>query len=342
MRNPIDTFATAMLGELTPTGRNWARAGTVVLAVGAAMSFMYGWAVSPLHALALAGVTFIAAFAPEAAYKAFDKRQWFLGIVGSVAAVLFITIQYGIDQSYTAGRRGQERDGARVQNTKFADTRDAVSEDKTNLAMWEKRLADLEAANAWSPAVTAEALRAQLASANLAIEQEAARGGCKAKCLERTKDRDALAGKIAIAEERSKYLAQIEATKKVLATARATASVTEYKSSAVEHANNQIADAVAFVFAGSLKPSETIAKGADIGINAAIALALASGHAICFLMAVGLYRLPDPVDTRPQPMPSPMPAPFGGHVIHTREIINNDIIARWAHTPEAKRITAAA
>ena len=85
MRNPIDTFATAMLGELTPTGRNWARAGTVVLAVGAAMSFMYGWAVSPLHALALAGVTFIAAFAPEAAYKAFDKRQWFLGIVGSVA-----------------------------------------------------------------------------------------------------------------------------------------------------------------------------------------------------------------------------------------------------------------
>jgi len=57
--------------------------------------------------------------------------------------------------------------------------------------MWEKRLAELEGANAgWITTVTADALRAQLASAELAISQEAARGGCKAKCLARTQERD--------------------------------------------------------------------------------------------------------------------------------------------------------
>ena len=124
-----------------------------------------------------------------------------------------------------------DADTAQVQNAKYDDTRESVEEGKRSLKLAETRLKELEAANALAPTVTAVALRTQLDSAQKAIDLEAARGGCKAKCLERMKERDGLNSRIAILEERTALTDKIEATKRWLDTARTQAKGAEKKTS---------------------------------------------------------------------------------------------------------------
>jgi len=214
-----------------------------------------------------------------------------------------------------------------------------VKEGKASLILWEKRLAELEAANAWSATVTADALRAQLASATLAIEQEAARGGCKAKCLARTKERDDLASKIAIAEEKSDLTRKIEATKAVLAKARDVAAVTEHKSSPVVHQNQFLAKAVTLVGFGSLEPTPHITAAAEQSANLAMAVAGTGLPAFCLFIA-GLYRRSN---RRAEPESLPLtPADHRPTVIHTRETITDPALRRWATSGHVKGLLGAA
>lgn len=287
-----ESFITAMFGNLAPTGRVWARVGLVVLVVAAAMSWDFGASVSYKHAAFLAALTFVAAFGPEAAYKAWTEGKFGSAIAIAIVCAPLLAIEFYSHAGYTAGLRGHNLAEARVANVKYDGAQEAVKEDKTDLAMWQKRLADLEAQNAWAATVTAESLRAQLASANLAIEQEAARGGCKAKCLARTQERDSLSSKIAIAEEKSELTKKIEATNRVLKTARAKADTTEHKSSAVAHQNAFLARAVALVGYQSLEPSKTIEVSAEQSANIAMAIAGTGLPAFCLFVA-GLYRRPD-------------------------------------------------
>lgn len=278
-----------MLGNLDRTGKMWARIGVIVLAFGMGMSFEFGRQMTYFHAAFLAGLTFLAAFGPEAAYKAYQEGKKASGLVIALGAALLLTIQLGVDSSYTASIRGVNRDEATVQNARYDGAQDGVKEAKASLALFEKRLVDLEAANGWVASVTADALRSQLAGANLAIEQEAKRGGCRQKCLERTKERDGLAAKIAIAEERQTLEKEIAATKRVIASARDKADTTEHKSSATVHATGAIAKTVAFFGAGQTKVSETVDVGTDLGINFAMALAATLVPAFAFYIA-GMYR----------------------------------------------------
>jgi len=66
----FERFIHAMLGNLNPTGRMWAHIGVIVLIVAAAMSWGFGAEVSWKHAAFLACLTFVAAFGPEAAHRA--------------------------------------------------------------------------------------------------------------------------------------------------------------------------------------------------------------------------------------------------------------------------------
>ena len=286
---PFDRFIKAMLGNLDSTGLMWARVGLVVLIVAAAMSWGFGAEVSWKHAAFLACLTFVAAFGPEAAHRAFTSGKTTAGIVIALVCAPLLLIEFYSHAGYTAGLRGHNIETASVQNVRYDQRQDDVKEGKASLALWEKRLSELEAANAWSTTVTAEALRAQLASANLAIEQEAARGGCKARCLARTKDRDDLAARIAIAEERATLTSQIEATKRVLAKARDTAAVTEHKSSPVVHQNQFLAKAVTLVSTGSLEPTPHVQAAAEQSANLAMAIAGTGLPAFCLFIA-GLYR----------------------------------------------------
>jgi hypothetical protein len=288
----LDNFIRAMLGNLDATGRMWARIGVVVLIVAAAMSWGFGSEVSWKHASFLAALTFVAAFGPDAAHRAWHKGRPIVACSLMVGCAGLLWIEFYTHAGYTAGLRGYNIETASVQNVRYDQRQDDVREGKASLALWEKRLTDLETANAWSATVTAEALRAQLASANLAIEQEAAKGGCKARCLARTKERDDLAARIAIAEERATLTSQIEATKRLLAKARDTAAVTEHKSSAVVHQNQFLAKAITLVSTGSLEPTPYVQAAAEQSANLAMALAATGMPAFCLFIA-GLYRRPD-------------------------------------------------
>jgi hypothetical protein len=286
---PIDSFMHAMFGDLAPTGRAWARVGIIVLGVAALMSYDFGASVSWKHGAFLALLSFVAAFGPEAAHKAWEEGRKGVATTIAILCVPLLAIEFYSHAGYTAGLRGNDIATAKVANVKYDNATDAVKEDKANLTMWTERLAKLEAENAWVVTVTADALRAKLESANLAIEQEAKRGGCKSKCLARTKERDDLMSKIALAEEKGNLTRQIEATKKVLADARTKADTTEFKSSAVVHQNEFLAKAVALVGYGELAPSATIEETAQQSANLMMALA-GTGLPAFALFIAGLYR----------------------------------------------------
>ena len=334
----FDEFSLAMLGELTPTGKAWARVGAVVLVVAAIMSFNFGFQVSFWHGVFLAALSFAAAFGPEVAHKMVEEGRALVGCVIGVCAAGLLVIEFGSHNSYTAGIRGDNLAVTRVQNVRYDGAQDGVTESKTSLKLFEGRLADLESANPWSASVTADALRARLASSNLAIEQESARGGCKAKCLDRTKERDEIASRIAIAEEKSSLTKQIEATKKVIAGARATAATTEHKSSAVAHSNAALAKAIAFITTGSLTPSQHIETGAEISANLAMAIAGTGLPAFCLFVA-GLYRrqeddAPDsPAQGKPlygASLPPPLPTQPGASPFDTLEMFHKAYQMRLA------------
>lgn len=280
-----------MFDDLDPFGRFWLILGLGSLVAAAAMSFDFGWGVSTKHAIFLSILTAVAAFGPMASEMLWGKGRKGASIATAIVCVPLLAIEFYSHAGYTAGLRGTNIESATVQNTKYDARQDSAKEHKTNLAMWQKRLADLEAANGWSATVTAEALRARLASAQLAIDQEAARGGCKSKCLERTKERDDLQSKIAIAEEKSTLTKQIEATKAVLDKARDTAATTEHVSSAVVHQNDFLTKVVALVANGTPKATELQSVTAEQSVNLAMAIA-GTGLPAFALFIAGLFRLP--------------------------------------------------
>lgn len=328
-----------MFDSLDPFGRFWLLLGLGSLAAAAAMSFDFGWGVSAKHAIFLAILTAVAAFGPMAAEMLWSKGRRGVAIATAIVCVPLLAIEFYSHAGYTAGLRGSNIETAHVQNTKWTNSQDAVKEDRTNLAMWEKRLAELEAQNAWVATVTADSLRAQLASANLAIDIEAKRGGCKARCLELTKQRDTLASKIALAEEKSELTKKIEATKRVLASARDKAASTEFKSSSVDHQNKFLTRVVALVANGTTTASDLQEASAEQSVNLAMAIAGTGLPAFALFMA-GLFRRPDDEQPRVEPSKtagklSPAGMPAEPIHIHTVERIKDATLRQWAGSCEA-------
>jgi len=283
------TVIRAMFGSLSPWGRFWLALGLFSLAAAAGMSFAVGWKMTALHAVFLACLSFVTAFIPEAAYKAWNEGKRGVAVVLSIVAVPLFLVEFGQHAAYTAGIRGNDLAITKVQNIKYDDGRADVEEAKRTLVMFEKRLADLQSGNPWSTTVTADALRAKLDSLNLAIKLEAERKGCKAKCLERTKERDDVAARIATLETVDKTTQQIEATKRVIAEARIKSSTIEHKSSQTEHMNAFLSKAVAFIGQGSIKPDDFTEEGTQLSANLAMALA-GTGLPALALFVAGLYR----------------------------------------------------
>lgn len=336
-----------MTRGLPPWGLFWAYLGLATLACAAGMSFAFGYEISVKHALFLVCLSIIAAFLPDVANEQRQQGRPITAAVLALISVPVLAIEFYTHAGYTAGLRGANIETATVQNARYDARQDEVREGKASLAMWEKRLADLTAEHAWAASVTAEALRAQLASANLAIEQESKRGGCGPRCLERTKERDALATRIALAEEKVDLTKKIEATKRILAGSREKAVTTEHKSSAVAHQNDFLARTVALVTAGSLEPSKIMSEGAQQTVNLAMAIAATGLPALAFFV-MGLYRrhstpeaealahaAPDRsvtvLDASP-PVATPAPAK------PTSIVILDETLRKWAQTKEARAL----
>ena len=344
-----------LFGELSPWGRFWLALGLATLVCAAAMSYAFGAEISLKHALFLTCLTIVAAFLPEAAYSQWENGRKIVSTILAMIAVPTLIIEFYTHAGYTAGLRGSNIEVARVQNTKWTGSQEAVTDDKANLAMWRAQLAKLKDEHAWAGTVKAEGLRAQLASADKAIELEAARKGCKTKCLAEMEKKASLELRIAIAEKASDLERRIEATQRILDKKRDVAVTTEHKSSAVDHQNRFLAKAVALVAVGSLKPSEIMTEGAEQTVNLAMALA-GTGLPALALFIAGLYRRPG-WNTMPEPEPSlkghkPYPrnpertayaaydhAPGAGNMM--TKMMDNDIIKRWARMPEAQVLKAA-
>lgn len=262
--------------QYTPLGQLFLALGAAALVVDAGMSYAFGISMSKWHAIGFALCAFFLAFLPDAAYREHEHgRKGTAAILGLLCIPLGI-VAYYTHVGYTVGQRVMDADSATVQNAKYEDTRDSVEEGKRSLKLAETRLKELEAANAWAPSVTATALRAQLDTAQKEIDLEAARGGCKAKCAARMKDKATLESRIAILEERADLTKKIDATKSWLDTARTQAKGETKKTSQATNQNKFVSQLV-LAYAGAdteaaLNPDASTQNFVQIFISAMVAL----------------------------------------------------------------------
>jgi hypothetical protein len=222
-----------MTDTLAPFRRGFRYVAVACSLASALFTLNFGLAQSDKALIAVACAAFLVACSLASDYVALVVSEAWQHGRRITAAMLTggAVFVFSLNLLSNVGSVGWHRDStitaATLQATRYDDRRDAVTEARQNLGMWSDRLAKLEAEHAWSATVTADALRAQLESANLAIEQEARRGGCGPRCLERTRERDQLAARIAIAEEAGNLRSQIEATKRLVDQAREAAHGTQ-------------------------------------------------------------------------------------------------------------------
>ena len=301
---PFDRFIKAMLGNLDSTGLMWARVGLVVLIVAAAMSWGFGAEVSWKHAAFLACLTFVAAFGPEAAHRAFTSGKTTAGIVIALVCAPLLLIEFYSHAGYTAGLRGHNIETASVQNVRYDDGRNTVVDLRAKAAEYEARLKRLDAEMAalvntkvsgWAVSVrpsSPEELDGQIAAKQLEVDNEAKRTRCGPKCEARTNELAHLKALRAKAVEIATNSALHAATLSSLAEARNTSANIRHTSSPVVHQNQFLAKAVTLVSTGSLEPTPQVQAAAEQSANLAMAIAGTGLPAFCLFIA-GLYRRPD-------------------------------------------------
>lgn len=328
-RREIAAGIGAFYGRYSAWGRFWLSLGVVLLAAAAAMSFDFGWGVSAKHAIFLAGMSFVTAFIPDAAYEMWNERKRGASLAIAACSLPLFGLEFFSHAGYTAGLRGINVSETRVQNTKYDAAQAAADEEKQAYDMMARRLAKLTEENGWAATVTADSLRARLPGLDLAISQEEARGGCKQKCLDRTKERDDVKSRIAVLEERSELQKKLEAARTWLDKRRKKADTTEHKSSAVEHQNAFLTKAVALTVNGTLEATAVQAEKVQQAVNLGMALAGTGLPALCFF-AAGLYRRRENFSAQPQAGPaivSGTARPSSTHTVETKLIDNTDYSA---------------
>ncbi len=286
--------------EANPWAKFWLTVGLVSLFAATAMSFDFGWGVSSKHALFLACLSVVTAFLPHAAHAAWEDNKRGAAIALTVASIPLFAIEFFSHAGYTAGLRGLNISETKVQNVKYDGAQETVNENKRLLEMFTNRLAELEKQNGWAASTTAVALRANLDSAQKAIDLETARGGCKTKCLELMKQKANLEERIAKVEERTDLTSRIEAAKTVIARAREKADTVEHKSSAVEHQNAFLTKAVSLTVNGKLDASPVLQEQVQQAVNSGMALAGTGLPALAFF-CFGLHRNRRKEDETPEP-----------------------------------------
>lgn len=319
-----------LFARYTPWGKFWLCLAIVLLAAAAAMSFDFGWGVSAKHAIFLAGMSFVTAFIPDAAYQMWEERKYGAAIAMAVCSIPLFGLEFFSHAGYTAGLRGINVSDTKIQNTKYDAAQDTVAENKRQLQFWQRRLETLTTQNGWTATVTADGLRAKLPGLELAIQQESS--NCKARCLARTKERDEIVERIKVLEETNDLSAKIAHAKQVLANIRDKAATVEHKSSVVEHQNAFLTKAVALTVNGTLEATDVQAEKVQQAVNLGMALAGTGLPALCFF-AAGLYRRrEDDHTTSIKPLPT-------NHVL-TRDTTDHTVKASLEAL--AKRLQVAA
>lgn len=271
----------------SPIGKFWLTLGLAALIVDASISYQYGVSQTTLHGLGFALVAVFFALLPDAAYSEFEHRRIGSGVAMGLLCVPLGLVAFYSHLGYGAGVRIGDIQQTGVQNTKFDDARVSLESDRTNLDLWRKQLAELKEQNGWAASVTADGLRAQLASADKAIELEGKRGGCKSKCLSLMEKKAELEGKIATTEQVADLSKRIEATQRIIDKKTADASKVEYKSSSVVNQTN-VAAQVWKAFTGA-KPEDAIKPDTVTTVFANLFIATGGSLAFMIMAPVGFF-----------------------------------------------------
>ncbi len=310
----LSAFLTARFGRLDATGKFWMWAGIVTLIVSMGMAYDYGSQVTWKHGVVMGALSFATAFLLEEAYS-----YWKRGLTGVAIGLTIVSIPMFWQETkshiaYTAGFRGASVEKVHVQNRKYTGAQDDVDKLNEQIAFWAKRRASLIEQNGWTATVTADALRARLDGMNLAIKQEEARGGCKAKCLDRTKERDEVASRIAVLEETKGLDDRIKQANEKLAELRSKAATVEHQTSVVEHQTDLLVKVAGLLFQGDTKATAKLAEGVDLENTVMLALMPVMLPALCFFM-MGLRRVEDGEDHTPAAKPGTADSKNTLHII---------------------------
>jgi hypothetical protein len=279
--------------------------------VSALMTGVFGWSMgshwimSLVLAAGLMCATFASAYVWPFVAAAYRDQQW--GTLAFLAA--FGVLCTGTDLSTNFGsiawQRSADVDTALKQDVVHDERTEGLKEGKTNLALWQKQLADLEAAHAWAPTVTASGLKDQLPVMDEAIRQEKKRGGCGPKCLGLEREKAAIAEKIAVAERRDDLSGKIAATKRVVDSAREVAVTTKKGESATRDMNLNLAS----MFTLSLDPSQAAQHWTNKGVAWLVAAFFAFGAMGCNFVGFGVPgpRKEDETNGRSEAITQPAP-----------------------------------
>lgn len=182
----------------------------------------------------------------------------------------------------TSTRMGEVQE-AGVQQTTYTERKTAAEEAKTRLALFTSQLDELTKAHAWAATVSADGLRGQAASLEAAVASEAKRGGCGPKCRGLQDQLTAVHERIGVAEQRDDLTKRIEATKAVLAKARADLEGTKAGISATANQSTLYAKLISFNLADDPGAAAITVANESTGVAMAIVIAIASA----FLTLVG-------------------------------------------------------
>jgi hypothetical protein len=284
-----------IMSGYTQSGRFWLALGAAALVVDAAISFQYGISLTWLHGLGFALVAAFFALLPDAAYSECEARRFGSGLALALLCVPLGMVAFYSHLGYGAGVRVGDMQQTSVQNVRYDDARAKVEENKGNVAMWRKQLEQLQTQNVWVATVSADGLKAQLASADKSIELEGKRGGCGARCLSLMKDKAGLEERIATAERASDLGKRIEATQRIIDGYREASSKTAFRSSPVVNQNN-VAAQMFLAFSGAdpekaIDPDRVTASFTSIFIAGGGSLAFMIMAPVGFFLA-GRNRLP--------------------------------------------------
>ena len=260
--------------------------GVAASLVAVWMTFSYGRSMSLAHGVSMGLLTLVAAFIWTAAVHYRKIGMPIAGNMLMVLGVLFTSVEYFSHIGYTVGNRVTVTEETGVQNAAYAGAQDAVTDDKANLGLWRKQLADLTAQNAWAATVKADALRSQVETAERAIALETARGGCKSKCEARMRERDAVMERIGKVEQFEDLTKRIEATQRILDGKRTVAAKTEFKSSPIVNQTKFAAQLATM----DIAPSAEAMNWTQIVIGALIAFVTTFLAPTCFFIVFGDSR----------------------------------------------------
>jgi len=255
--------------------------GIPALAVAVAMTFQYGKSMSFLHAVCLGLLTIAGSIIwPYVKHIRTDKIA---SNAFRCVGALFLAVELFSHLGYTVGTRVMEAETTGITNAVYENNQAAAKDDAANLELWRKQLKDLTEQNAWAATVKADALRSQLETADKAIANETARGGCKSKCEAKMRERDAIAEKVGKVEKVEDLTKRIEATQRILDGKRTAANKTEFKTSAVVAQTGFVAQ----LATQSLDPDKASLTWTTIAIGFLVSLVSTFLAPVMFSIALG-------------------------------------------------------